>query len=58
MHIFIFECLFANKLYVGTRYIVPMYIYPLIGGTLDVLFGQVSTFVKDSTTFVYGLGGL
>ena len=25
--------------------------------TLDVLFGQVSTFLKDSTIFVYGLGG-
>ena len=25
---------------------------------LDVLFGQVSTFLKDSTAFVYGLGGL
>ena len=26
--------------------------------TLGVLFGQVSTFLKDSTTYVYGLGGL
>ena len=25
---------------------------------LGVLFGQVSTFLKDSTTFVYELGGL
>ena len=25
--------------------------------TLDTLFGQVSSFVKDSTTSVYGLGG-
>ena len=24
---------------------------------LDVLFGQVSTFLKDSTALVYGLGG-
>ena len=24
---------------------------------LDVLFRQVSTFLKDSTAFVYGLGG-
>ena len=26
--------------------------------TVDVLFGQVSTFLKDSTTFIYGLGSL
>ena len=26
-------------------------------GTLDILFGQVSTFLKDSMAFVYGLGG-
>ena len=25
--------------------------------TLDVLFRQVSTFLKDSTALVYGLGG-
>ena len=25
---------------------------------LDILFGQFSTFLKDSTTFVYGLGAL
>ena len=24
---------------------------------LDVIFGQVSTFLKDSAAFVYGLGG-
>ena len=27
-------------------------------GTLDILFGQVSTFPKDSATFVYWLGGV
>ena len=25
--------------------------------TVDVLFGQVSRFLKDSTALVYGLGG-
>ena len=28
------------------------------GCTVDVLFGKVSTILKDSTTFVYMLGGL
>ena len=34
---------------------LPLYV---VWESLDVLFGQVSTFLKDPTTFVYGLGGL
>ena len=29
-----------------------------VNKALDILFAQVSTFLKDSTTFVYGLGAL
>ena len=33
------------------------YYYNAKVGTVDILFGQVPTFLKDSTAFVYELGG-
>ena len=36
----------------STKVIIDTY----LTSQLDILFAQVSTFLKDSTTFVYGLG--
>ena len=59
--IFFISLYFLNDSFLSKIY-TPYYIVKNklrnIVGRLNVLFGQVSTCLKDSTAFVYELGGL